>query len=103
LPEAQRDLEAALKINPRHAPALYNLPMARLAVGKPEEALKLIDEVLARAPRFSKALALRGRILHRQGRWKEAMEEFEGALSTDPALEPHLRAMMDDCRSRLAR
>jgi len=41
----------------------------------------LIGQALAASPRFARAHLVRGRVLHAQNRWKEAISEFQTALA----------------------
>jgi tetratricopeptide (TPR) repeat protein len=54
---AERELHAALALNPRYVPALLNLANLREDFGRRAEALELYEKILALAPRHHEALA----------------------------------------------
>ncbi|HVG06636.1 MAG TPA: FG-GAP-like repeat-containing protein [Thermoanaerobaculia bacterium] len=65
------------------------LPYANLAVSalrqqKNDEALKWIDQALAKAPGRADLLALRGDVLQWSGKPEEALAEYQKAVSADP-------------------
>ncbi|MDH7497063.1 MAG: tetratricopeptide repeat protein [Syntrophomonadaceae bacterium] len=60
--------------------------------GEFQEALPLLDEVLALAPRSVPALAMKAGILRHLGRWQEALEYCEQVLALDPSLAEAWRA-----------
>jgi tetratricopeptide (TPR) repeat protein len=54
---AERELRAALALNPRYAPALLNLANLREDLGRRAEAFALYEKILALEPRHHEALA----------------------------------------------
>lgn len=52
---------------------------------QPEEGRKYLAKSLELAPRFEDALIDWGRLLAREGRWKEAANSYERAIATNPA------------------
>jgi hypothetical protein len=51
--EAVPHLEAALKTEPDHGQVLYSLALCHARTGRPDQALPLLDRLLARDPRWS--------------------------------------------------
>jgi tetratricopeptide (TPR) repeat protein len=80
---AERELEAALALNPAYRPALQNLANLYEDLGRREEALALYERVLARDPRAYEALARYARLAPADaggegsllGRLKAALED----------------------------
>lgn len=81
---AQRALEASLALEPGRASTVVRLAAARWQLGAGDEALALLQEVLARDPRHLDALGLRGALLASQARFEEALETFDRALAVKP-------------------
>jgi tetratricopeptide (TPR) repeat protein len=83
--------EHALALDPRSVEAQTNLAAALVArvldlmTDSPSidlaRANGLIGQALAASPRFARAHIIRGRVLHAQNRWEEAISEFETALT----------------------
>ena len=103
LVEARRDLERAIQINPRHLAAQFNLSVALYKQGELNAALKRLDEILERLPKFASALAVRGVVNADLSRWEEGLEDCERALVIDRTLEAQLRPSIEKCRKRLGR
>jgi tetratricopeptide (TPR) repeat protein len=82
--DAIADFNAAIREQPRLVPAYRGLASARLAQGKPDDAIKALRAGLE-ATRGSPVLALQlGVILEGQGQFDEAARVYESALERDP-------------------
>ncbi len=79
--------EAAATLMPGDPEPLNNLASVLLAEGKEEEAIGLLDQVLARHSRYVPALINRGVALARLGRPGEAAAEYRRALELEPGNE----------------
>jgi tetratricopeptide (TPR) repeat protein len=99
--QAKDDLEKALKVNPDHLPALFNLAVAFHKLKDRPEALRRLDEFLRKSPKSSRALYQRAVIYYEGGQWKEALDDFAQAVEIDPAQEPTVRPYIDHCRVQL--
>lgn len=67
----------------------YQEALVALKSGKPDQALQLVDALLVRNP-LPRAIELKGRILHAQGKYVEAENFYFSALEKDPAMvSPH--------------
>ncbi len=77
---------------PAHGAQTSSLDQAREALesGRVEEAHRLADAALQRAPRNPQAHLVFGSALLLQGRRDEAEKSFEFALALDPSVEPEL-------------
>lgn len=86
-PEAARQFQLALAIDPGNVNARYNLVFALVKAGDLNAAaghLKLVVEAYPNDPRPHN---LWGELLMRQQKYKEAIAEFDTALRLDPSLE----------------
>ncbi len=85
--EAVAAFEEALAISPDYPPTLSALGKAYSDAGRHADALRCLDRLLAMMP-FSPAAhlhhSMRGWALVRLGRWKEAADAFETAVSQRP-------------------
>ena len=81
--DATRLYQAALKLDPKYADA--SIGLARIAVmqRQPEQALALLDGVLAHSPANADALLMKGDILRRDGKRDAAIQLYERALAAD--------------------
>lgn len=82
--EAQTAFAQALAWAPGHADALYNNGACLLDLGRPAEALDMLDRALA-ARATPLAWINRGAALHRLGRHIEALASLDAALTLGPA------------------
>ena len=85
-PEALAEFDAALKINPRHAPAYLGRALALMGLNDVQGALQTFDEALHHRPDFAAVHANRGILLDRLGRHEEALGDYRRALELDPEL-----------------
>lgn len=72
-----------LEIDPDNAAALHLLGLAAHQLGRPEEALKLVDCATTRRPNVADFHNSRGVILAALGRIEEAIRAFQNALDLD--------------------
>lgn len=106
--EARMDLEKALKINPHHLAAQYNLAVALHRLNEKTEALCLLDEVVKRGPRLAKPIAQRGMIrcegghVHiAAGKLTEAVADWEKALSLGASRTEALLRKIADAKQKI--
>lgn len=83
--EAVRQFREALRARPDLMAALYGLPQSLLFAGMLDEALRECDAALARDPRTTALVVLRGRILLRRGDVSGARAQWEAARQMDPS------------------
>jgi tetratricopeptide (TPR) repeat protein len=69
---AAEQFERLLQSLPDNARIQVGLAECRDGLGETAEAVRLVDEVLARLPQFAPALSLRGQLALKSGRWAEA-------------------------------
>jgi predicted TPR repeat methyltransferase len=86
LAQAERRFSGALALAPGRPSVLTNLGAVVLKLGRPEEALALLQEALQKEPGNAEALAHCGTALAELGRPAEALPCFDGALAANPAL-----------------
>lgn len=89
--EAERELEAALALNPAYPPALQNLANLYEDLGRREEALGLYERILGLDPRVYQALARYARLGPPAGRAGSLVSRLQAALD-DPAASDADRA-----------
>lgn len=82
---AEPEFAAALALVPGRPSLLLNLAATRLALGRPVEALPLLDELLAKEPDDLDALGHRGLALVRLNRPADAGPMFERITQLDPS------------------
>lgn len=82
--QAEPEFAAALALAPGRPSVLLNLAATRLALGRPAEALTLLDELLAQQGDDLEALGHRGLALVRLQRPAEAGPMFERITQLDP-------------------
>jgi tetratricopeptide (TPR) repeat protein len=83
---AQREFEAALKLQPSFHPAATGLGYLELARRAAKEAVSYFDRALESDESYAPALVGRGRALLELGRDGEALASFEAAVKADPSL-----------------
>jgi tetratricopeptide (TPR) repeat protein len=83
---AARHADRALALRPTSASALETQGMILWQTQRPQEALAMLRSALERDPRRSRPRVWIGLIHVEQGRAREAVADFEMALSTDPVL-----------------
>src|SRR5262249_3883627 len=84
--EAVRELETAVKLQPRLLKAQYNLALAYEASPQhgPAKAVEQLRKLLAAEPEYPRASFLMGRVLLRQGKVDEAVEQLRRAVGREP-------------------
>lgn len=98
--ETVKVLAPLVEQRPEEAALLALLAETELLRGDPEKASDLVDRALALRPKFPRAIYVRGRAQEAQGQLKEAAENYQYALSTDPALAPALSRLWGLQRER---
>ncbi|RIK80958.1 MAG: hypothetical protein DCC67_08585 [Planctomycetota bacterium] len=77
-------MEAAVRLDPRHAPSLVRSGEMLLALGSADRALGRADEALAIDPTLASAWALRGRVRRSRGEQEQALADLHQALRYSP-------------------
>ncbi|MCK4915023.1 MAG: tetratricopeptide repeat protein [Candidatus Eisenbacteria sp.] len=85
--KAQEELTAALRTDPRFVDAGYNLGIVLLAMGDPERAVAILEQVLKARPAEPLSEFALGKAHFDAGRVSEALEHFDRAVDLDPKLE----------------
>lgn len=83
---AEREFQAALKLQPSFHPAATGLAYIELARREAKEAVPLFDRALESDAAYVPALVGRGQALLELGRDGEALASFEAAVAADPSL-----------------
>lgn len=83
---AEREFEAALKLQPSFHPASTGLGYLELARREAQDAVAHFDRALEADATYAPALVGRGRALLELGRDGEALASFEAAVKADPSL-----------------
>jgi predicted TPR repeat methyltransferase len=83
--EAETRFLASLALLPGRVSTLVNLGATQLSLGRPKEALAVLDEALANAPDDVGALGHRGVALVALQRLDEALATYERLLALDPS------------------
>jgi hypothetical protein len=91
--QAERELEAALALNPTYLPALQNLANLYEDLGRRGQALALYERILARDPRAYEALARYARLAPASASGGALVGRLEAALA-DPAASDADRASL---------
>ncbi len=84
LPEAERELRAALQLAPDYADALANLGKLLVLSGRPAEAVPLLERVLAVRPDYFLAQRSLGAGLDKLGRPADAIAPYAAAARLQP-------------------
>jgi len=85
--KAQEELSAALRTDPRFVDAGYNLGVVLLAMGDPERAIVILEQVLKARPGEPLSEFALGKAHFDAGRVSDALEHFDRAVELDPRLE----------------
>ena len=96
---AEREFQAALKLEPSFHPAATGLAYLELARRQPDEAVVFFDRALESDAAYVPALVGRGQALLELQRDGEALASFEAALKVDPSLTD-LQARIEVLRFR---
>jgi predicted Zn-dependent protease len=83
--EAAGHLEQLRRSQPDNLRVQVGLAECRNGMGKPDEARRLVDDVLSRQPDNAPALALRGQLAVQNGQYAEAENWLRQAVSRAPA------------------
>ena len=92
---AKRNVEAALRIDPRLWPALYVRAQIFRKEGKYDLAIQDCNEALRLYPRFVEAALLRASINVRLGKYAEALKEFNYLVAIRPRSVTLARVLSD--------
>ena len=82
--EAERHLQAALKLNTSSDATFYNYGIVLKALGRPDEALQRFTQALAINPGEAETWNNRGTVLNETGDYNAAIADFDRALSLKP-------------------
>ena len=82
--EAVRQIDAALKINPKICAAYGNRAVALQKLGRFEEALSSYDQAIALAPENASTFYNRGNVLQELKRFDEAVASYDQAITLKP-------------------
>ena len=85
--KAQEEFSAALRTDPRFVDAGYNLGVVLLAMGDPERAIVILEQVLKARPGEPLSEFALGKAHFDAGRVSDALEHFDRAVELDPRLE----------------
>ncbi|HTQ36002.1 MAG TPA: DUF3857 domain-containing protein [Steroidobacteraceae bacterium] len=85
--DRMRDLDAAIKLDPKYLPALFQLAVLQLALGKYTDVLKTVDQLEATSPPTLDSHSIRAGALAGVGRIADAEHEYAAvrALAKTPA------------------
>lgn len=92
---AKRNVEAALRIDPKLWPALYVRAQIFRKEGKYDLAIQDCNEALRQYPGFVEAALLRANINVRLGKYAEALKEYNYLISLHPRSVTLARALSD--------
>ena len=85
--KAQEEFTAALRTDPRFVDAGYNLGVVLLAMGDPERAVVILEQVLKARPDEPLSEFALGKAHFDAGRISDALRHFDRAVELDPKLE----------------
>lgn len=88
-------MEAAVRLDPRHAPTVVRSGEMLLASGATDRALQRAEESIVLDSRLAGAWALRGRIYRQQGEPSRALADLQQALRYNPHATDVLLAMAE--------
>src|SRR6185437_12616635 len=83
--KAAEQFERIRQVQPDNDRVLVGLAECREGLGDAAEAVRMVDEVLARKPDFLSALSLRGQLAFRQEQYAAATEWLRQAVRRNPA------------------
>lgn len=79
-------LDAYIETNPQDAEAYFDRGLAKLKLGKHQEAINNFDRAIEIDPQFAEAYYYRGRIKATLRRYKEASADYNTAMKINPQL-----------------
>jgi tetratricopeptide (TPR) repeat protein len=82
--EATEHFERLRRSQPDNVRVQVGLAECRDGLGATDEAVRLVDDALARQPGSAAGLSLRGRIAHKNGQFAEAQDWLRQALQRNP-------------------
>ena len=85
--KAHEEFAAALRTDPRFVDAGYNLGVVLIAMGEPERAVFILEQLLTARPREPLFEFAIGKAHFDAGRVSDALEHFDRAVELDPTLE----------------
>ncbi|ONH31429.1 hypothetical protein BL253_09315 [Pseudofrankia asymbiotica] len=88
LEKALAGFEQAVRADPTHAPAWFNLAVTLDDLGRPDDALTALDRYLALRPQLPDGHLRRAQVLTRQDRPAAALVSFDRAVQVDPRCWP---------------
>ena len=91
LPAAEVDYLQARTLDPAMEVVTFGIAQVRLAQGRKNDALKLLDSFLAKHPAHAAALIVRADVLEKRDDWKKADADLAAAVASSP--EPHFATM----------
>eukprot|EP01083_Nonionella_stella_P083311 230318_1 len=83
LEKGRRALEGAIRLRPYDSDIRFQLALCYKVLGRWENALSSIDDVLVSQPDNSEALAIKGRVLKKLHRWAEMEQSYEKLAELD--------------------
>jgi len=98
--EAFSDAEAILANRPEDPDGLFIQGVVQLSMGRPDEALDLLDRVIVRYPEHLQAMIFRGLALARGGETEQAISTWEMALEMAGGSHPDLEMLLQQARSQ---
>ena len=98
--EAKHYYEEALKRNPANIDALMRIAFLDIAQNKPDQAIKRVQDQMAKVERKDLLYNLLGDLYMIQGKAKEAAPQFDKALDLNPRLVSALMGLAASARSQ---
>src|SRR4029453_17119592 len=83
---AIQDFQQVLKLEPRHAPAHYQLALAQLQAGNLQQAKAELKEATSVSPNFADAVLLQAQLNLQTGAVGPAIEDLERLIAHDPKI-----------------
>ena len=93
--EAVVQLEAAVKLDPRHAPTVVRAGEMLLGIGAADRALQRAEDAVALDPTLAAAWALRGRVFRFHGNEERALADMQQALRYAPHMTEVLQEVAE--------
>lgn len=77
-------MEAAVQLDPRHAPTVVRAGEMLLAIGNDDRAMERAEQAISLDPALAEAWALRGQVFRHQGNEQRALADMQQALRYAP-------------------